>query len=82
MPNYTNANYLTALMAADAACIATVNLPADSRIRKLARDLRDALNESADNGQPTIFDSRMPNGHIVLGTMARHAARHIYYLDE
>ena len=82
MPTYTNTNYLTALMAADAACIATVNLPADSLIRKLARELRDALNESATNGQPNAYDSRMPNGHIVLGIMSRHAARHIYYLDE
>lgn len=82
MPNYTNANYLTALMAADAACIATVNLPADSLIRKLARELRNALNESAANGQPNAYDSRMPDGYIVLGTMARHAARHIYNLDE
>lgn len=68
MPTYTNTNYLTARMAADAACIATVNLPADSLICKLARDLRNALNESAVNGQPNAYDSRLPDAYIVIRT--------------
>jgi len=82
MATYTHTDYLTALMAADAACIATVKLPADSLVRKLARDLRKALHKSAKNGQPNAYDSRMPDAHSVLGIMAHHAASHVYNLYE
>jgi hypothetical protein len=79
-------------MAANAACDATVNLPANSRIRKLAIELRTALDQtsrkawhsskSTINGEPSAYDSRLPNVYTLLRRMAQHAARHIYNLDE
>jgi hypothetical protein len=80
---FTNSDYLTAIMAADAACIATVNLPNDKHIRKLARELRDALNGYAAQieGLPSAYDPKMPEAHAMLSLLARHAATHTFKLD-
>ena len=80
---FTKVDYLTAIMAADAACISTVNLPNDNRIRKLARELRDALNGYAYEieGLPSAYNPKMPDAYAMLRLVAHHAATHTFKLD-
>ena len=92
MNPYTSTDHITALIAANAACDATANLPANGRIRKLVIELQTALDQtsrrawhsskSTIKAEPSAYDSRLPNGYTLLREMAQHAATHIYNLDE
>jgi len=83
LPYLAKVDYLVAIMGADAACIATVGLPTDDRIHRLAQELRDALNAYAAqiNGFPSAYNPKMPESYATLSLVARHAATHTFKRD-
>lgn len=75
---FSRHDYLTAILAADAACIATVNLPADNPARIQARMLRDTLHAIANaNDWPSAYHEKMPDAYSMLYAQASYCNRHV-----
>lgn len=81
--SFTSVDYLVAIMAAEAICISTTDLPLDSPIYRLARDLREELNNHAKMEKlPKFYSPKMPPAYTVLLSLAGHAKEQVFRVKE